>query len=242
MILRSGCPYISVYSTSSRPTSGSGPHQTQHGGNAALLPSNCCHSPSVLLRCCSADQPSRAESVEADPRHTQMSVPPNTHTHRNNSVTTPGCLDSNQIQRFALVLSSALLSVSVFFTSPALSPLTPPASPDSQGNDTDITGAAEKAESSGFSRSYTSGATLGAELRRGRSRRLSSSLQVMDGSMCALWGGAAGGSHRLVFKKETVVVVTVYKGKCLSASTCLCDAVLFLSTCLNIVVFQICQN
>lgn len=70
-----------MYSTSSRPTSGSGPHQTQHGGNAALLPSNCCHSPSVLLRCCSADQPSRAESVEADPRHTQMSVPPNTHTH-----------------------------------------------------------------------------------------------------------------------------------------------------------------
>ncbi|XP_054459718.1 cAMP-specific 3',5'-cyclic phosphodiesterase 4B-like [Anoplopoma fimbria] len=41
-----------------------------------------------------------------------------------------------------------------------------------------ITGAAEKAESSRYSRSYTSGATLGAELRRGRSRRLSSSLQV----------------------------------------------------------------
>ncbi|XP_078127027.1 3',5'-cyclic-AMP phosphodiesterase 4C-like [Sander vitreus] len=36
----------------------------------------------------------------------------------------------------------------------------------------------EKAESSRYSRSYTSGATLGAELRRGRSRRLSSSLQV----------------------------------------------------------------
>ncbi|XP_029359959.1 cAMP-specific 3',5'-cyclic phosphodiesterase 4B-like [Echeneis naucrates] len=35
-----------------------------------------------------------------------------------------------------------------------------------------------KAESSRYSRSYTSGATLGAELRRGRSRRLSSSLQV----------------------------------------------------------------
>ncbi|KAJ8362759.1 hypothetical protein SKAU_G00115900 [Synaphobranchus kaupii] len=29
-----------------------------------------------------------------------------------------------------------------------------------------------------YSRSYTSGATLGAELRRGRSRKLSSSLQV----------------------------------------------------------------
>ncbi|CAF98120.1 unnamed protein product, partial [Tetraodon nigroviridis] len=46
------------------------------------------------------------------------------------------------------------------------------------GNDTDITGAGEKAESSRYSRSYTSGATLGADLRRGRSRRLSSSLQV----------------------------------------------------------------
>ncbi|KAM9857032.1 3',5'-cyclic-AMP phosphodiesterase 4C-like [Aulostomus maculatus] len=47
-----------------------------------------------------------------------------------------------------------------------------------EGDDTDISGAAEKAESSRYSRSYTSGATLGAELRRGRSRRLSSSLQV----------------------------------------------------------------
>ncbi|XP_032384396.1 cAMP-specific 3',5'-cyclic phosphodiesterase 4C isoform X1 [Etheostoma spectabile] len=47
-----------------------------------------------------------------------------------------------------------------------------------EGNDTDITGSGEKAESSRYSRSYTSGATLGAELRRGRSRRLSSSLQV----------------------------------------------------------------
>ncbi|XP_068176741.1 3',5'-cyclic-AMP phosphodiesterase 4C-like isoform X2 [Antennarius striatus] len=47
-----------------------------------------------------------------------------------------------------------------------------------EGNDTHITGAGEKAESSRYSRSYTSGATLGAELRRGRSRRLSSSLQV----------------------------------------------------------------
>ncbi|XP_051941169.1 cAMP-specific 3',5'-cyclic phosphodiesterase 4C-like [Hippocampus zosterae] len=36
----------------------------------------------------------------------------------------------------------------------------------------------EKSESPRYSRSYTSGATLGAELRRGRSRRLSSSLQV----------------------------------------------------------------
>lgn len=52
----------------------------------------------------------------------------------------------------------------------------------SQGNDTDITGPEEKAESSRYSRSYTSGATLGAELRRGRSRRLSSSLQVLKGS------------------------------------------------------------
>ncbi|XP_034053699.1 cAMP-specific 3',5'-cyclic phosphodiesterase 4B-like [Gymnodraco acuticeps] len=47
-----------------------------------------------------------------------------------------------------------------------------------EGKDTDIIGAEEKAESSRYSRSYTSGATLGAELRRGRSRRLSSSLQV----------------------------------------------------------------
>ncbi|XP_029706401.1 cAMP-specific 3',5'-cyclic phosphodiesterase 4C-like [Takifugu rubripes] len=47
-----------------------------------------------------------------------------------------------------------------------------------EGNDTDLTGAGEKAESSRYSRSYTSGATLGADLRRGRSRRLSSSLQV----------------------------------------------------------------
>ncbi|XP_012779521.3 3',5'-cyclic-AMP phosphodiesterase 4C isoform X1 [Maylandia zebra] len=47
-----------------------------------------------------------------------------------------------------------------------------------EGNDTDITGAGEKAESSRYSRSYTSGSTLGAELRRGRSRRLSPSLQV----------------------------------------------------------------
>ncbi|XP_031719036.1 cAMP-specific 3',5'-cyclic phosphodiesterase 4C-like isoform X2 [Anarrhichthys ocellatus] len=47
-----------------------------------------------------------------------------------------------------------------------------------EGKDSDIAGAGEKAESSRYSRSYTSGATLGAELRRGRSRRLSSSLQV----------------------------------------------------------------
>ncbi|KAK5865532.1 hypothetical protein PBY51_019797 [Eleginops maclovinus] len=47
-----------------------------------------------------------------------------------------------------------------------------------EGKDTDIIGAEEKGESSRYSRSYTSGATLGAELRRGRSRRLSSSLQV----------------------------------------------------------------
>ncbi|XP_039903685.1 cAMP-specific 3',5'-cyclic phosphodiesterase 4C-like [Simochromis diagramma] len=47
-----------------------------------------------------------------------------------------------------------------------------------EGNDTDITGTGEKAESSRYSRSYTSGSTLGAELRRGRSRRLSPSLQV----------------------------------------------------------------
>ncbi|KAI9525679.1 hypothetical protein NQZ68_006228 [Dissostichus eleginoides] len=47
-----------------------------------------------------------------------------------------------------------------------------------EGKETDIIGAEEKAESYRYSRSYTSGATLGAELRRGRSRRLSSSLQV----------------------------------------------------------------
>ncbi|XP_038568781.1 cAMP-specific 3',5'-cyclic phosphodiesterase 4C-like isoform X1 [Micropterus salmoides] len=60
----------------------------------------------------------------------------------------------------------------------SLFPLLPLPSPVSQSNDIDITGAGEKAESSRYSRSYTSGATLGAELRRGRSRRLSSSLQV----------------------------------------------------------------
>ncbi|XP_049576821.1 3',5'-cyclic-AMP phosphodiesterase 4C isoform X1 [Syngnathus scovelli] len=48
-----------------------------------------------------------------------------------------------------------------------------------EGEDVQITvGAGEKPESPRYSRSYTSGATLGAELRRGRSRRLSSSLQV----------------------------------------------------------------
>ncbi|KAM4594526.1 3',5'-cyclic-AMP phosphodiesterase 4C-like [Fundulus diaphanus] len=47
-----------------------------------------------------------------------------------------------------------------------------------EGNDLDVTDAGEKAESSRYSRSYTSGATLGAELRRGRTRRLSPSLQV----------------------------------------------------------------
>lgn len=47
-------------------TSGSGQHQAQHGSNTALLPSNCYHSPCVLLlRYCSADQPLRAQSVEA---------------------------------------------------------------------------------------------------------------------------------------------------------------------------------
>ncbi|XP_023189678.1 cAMP-specific 3',5'-cyclic phosphodiesterase 4C-like isoform X1 [Xiphophorus maculatus] len=47
-----------------------------------------------------------------------------------------------------------------------------------EGNELDVTDAVEKAESSRYSRSYTSGATLGAELRRGRTRRLSPSLQV----------------------------------------------------------------
>ncbi|KAF6736374.1 cAMP-specific 3',5'-cyclic phosphodiesterase 4D [Oryzias melastigma] len=47
-----------------------------------------------------------------------------------------------------------------------------------EGNDIDVTDTVEKAESSRYSRSYTSGATLGAELRRGRTRRLSPSLQV----------------------------------------------------------------
>ncbi|KAM3622701.1 uncharacterized protein V6R79_002133 [Siganus canaliculatus] len=45
-----------------------------------------------------------------------------------------------------------------------------------EGSDTDKT--VEKAESSSYSRSYTSGSTLRVELRRERSRRLSSSLQV----------------------------------------------------------------
>lgn len=65
----------------------------------------------------------------------------------------------------------------------------------SQGSDTDLTGSGEKAESSRYSRSYTSGATLGAELRRGRSRRLSSSLQVPNNSMGtqrAFWVGGRG--------------------------------------------------
>lgn len=53
-----------------------------------------------------------------------------------------------------------------------------PSPPASQGNDLEVTDAGEKAESSRCSRSYTSGATLGAELRRGRTRRLSPSLQV----------------------------------------------------------------
>lgn len=48
-----------------------------------------------------------------------------------------------------------------------------------QGNDIDVTDTVEKAETSRYSRSYTSGATLGAELRRGRTRRLSPSLQVL---------------------------------------------------------------
>ncbi|XP_014841364.1 PREDICTED: cAMP-specific 3',5'-cyclic phosphodiesterase 4B-like isoform X1 [Poecilia mexicana] len=47
-----------------------------------------------------------------------------------------------------------------------------------EGNELDVADAVEKAESSRYSRSYTSGATLGAELRRGRTRRLSPSLQV----------------------------------------------------------------
>ncbi|XP_015259897.1 PREDICTED: cAMP-specific 3',5'-cyclic phosphodiesterase 4C-like isoform X1 [Cyprinodon variegatus] len=47
-----------------------------------------------------------------------------------------------------------------------------------EGNELDVTDVGEKAESSRYSRSYTSGATLGAELRRGRTRRLSPSLQV----------------------------------------------------------------
>ncbi|XP_037546306.1 cAMP-specific 3',5'-cyclic phosphodiesterase 4B [Nematolebias whitei] len=47
-----------------------------------------------------------------------------------------------------------------------------------EGNDLEVTDAGEKAEPSRCSRSYTSGATLGAELRRGRTRRLSPSLQV----------------------------------------------------------------
>ncbi|KAL1005122.1 hypothetical protein UPYG_G00054840 [Umbra pygmaea] len=44
--------------------------------------------------------------------------------------------------------------------------------------DTDLSDGAERVESGSYSSSYTSGATLGAELRRGRSRRLASSLQV----------------------------------------------------------------
>ncbi|MEQ2168089.1 hypothetical protein GOODEAATRI_010855, partial [Goodea atripinnis] len=54
------------------------------------------------------------------------------------------------------------------------------------GNDLEVTDAGEKAESSRYSRSYTSGATLGAELRRGRTRRLSPSLQVQKDRMVTL--------------------------------------------------------
>ncbi|XP_029595693.1 cAMP-specific 3',5'-cyclic phosphodiesterase 4B-like [Salmo trutta] len=49
---------------------------------------------------------------------------------------------------------------------------------EEEDNDADSSGCAEKAESGLYSSSYTSGATLGAELRMGRSRRLASSLQV----------------------------------------------------------------
>ncbi|XP_066516399.1 3',5'-cyclic-AMP phosphodiesterase 4C-like isoform X2 [Hoplias malabaricus] len=45
-----------------------------------------------------------------------------------------------------------------------------------EGSEAAVSG--EKVESARYSRSYTSGSTLGAEFRRGRSRRLSSSLQV----------------------------------------------------------------
>ncbi|KAK6301100.1 hypothetical protein J4Q44_G00291980 [Coregonus suidteri] len=49
---------------------------------------------------------------------------------------------------------------------------------EEEDNDTDSSDCAEKAEPGLYSSSYTSGATLGAELRMGRSRRLASSLQV----------------------------------------------------------------
>lgn len=64
-------------------TSGSGQHQAQHGSNTALLPSNCYHSPCVLLlRYCSADQPLRAQSVEASfQTHTRTVTQTCTHIH-----------------------------------------------------------------------------------------------------------------------------------------------------------------
>lgn len=68
LIVLNECPLICVCGCGCEhlSTSGSGRHQMQHGSNTALLPSNCYHSPSVLLlRCCSADQPPRARSIEA---------------------------------------------------------------------------------------------------------------------------------------------------------------------------------
>lgn len=64
-------------------TSGSGQHQTQHGNNTALLPSNCYHSPSVLLlRYCSADQPLRAVYSGFIPdTHTRSSARARSHAH-----------------------------------------------------------------------------------------------------------------------------------------------------------------
>ena len=77
------CACASVCGCERLSTSGSGRHQTQHGSNTALLPSNCCHSPSVLLlRYCSADQPPRARSVEASSQtHTRTHAHKHAHMH-----------------------------------------------------------------------------------------------------------------------------------------------------------------
>lgn len=68
-------------------TSGSGQHQKQHGNNIALLPSNCYHSPSVLLlRYCSADQPLRA---------VYGGLLPDTHMHITEHMRTHTCVNSH---------------------------------------------------------------------------------------------------------------------------------------------------
>ena len=90
LITLSRCPHARVWILDKEgrqhlSTSGSGQHQTQHGNNTALLPSNCYHSPSVLLlRYCSADQPLRAFYSGLIPdthTHTHTHAAEHVHTH-----------------------------------------------------------------------------------------------------------------------------------------------------------------